>query len=512
MPDPHPTPLGLAAEEYARSGWFVFPLKPGDKKPATANGLDAATVDINRIRSWWAKTPAANIGLNCGKSGIVVVDLDKHDKSDGLVEWQDLKSKYHFSTNTSESLTGGGGRHLLFKAPQGIEIKSSVGRLAPGIDVRSEGGYVVLPPSIHPNGKPYEWAEDTGKIETLPEPVIDILTHEQDPWRAFTLRDAFAPRAPLVWIVDNIISAGSLTIWFGSPGTLKSMLLTDLSVCVATGRHWLTTPDDPQSGIATVPTPIMWLDFDNGERRTHERFAALARARKLNDAAPITYYSMPSPRLAAGDTDSIHSLLERIVGRDVGLLVIDNLGKISGGLDENSADMQMVMDGLRHVAENGPAVIVIHHQRKSSGENKNARAGETLRGHSSIEAAIDLSMQVSREEETVTVTPVKTRGHTIKEFSATFSYENDEYHELTSARFWPVDMDKVEAEEARDEENFKQTVLDEVRKEGTTSATKLFGAIGGNRTHLFEVLRQLKLEKKLLEKPNPRGGLWLYLP
>jgi len=289
--------LGQQAEEYAKAGWYVFPIKPRDKTPLTPHGLNDATIRIDIIRRWWEKAPQANIGLNCGKSGLIAIDLDKHGEQDGLTQWETLTQRYGLNPMTAISLTGGGGRHLLFRIPQDCKIKNSAGKLAPGIDVRGAGGYVVLPPSIHPNGKPYAWSDDVA-IEPLPLPILDLLTREPDPWQVFTLKDAFAPRDPLIWIVEGIISEGSLSIWYGAPGTLKSMFLSDMAVSVAAGYRWLTQPDNPMTGLVTAPGAVLWLDFDNGQRRTHERFAALARARNLSDSTPVYYVSMPSPMLA----------------------------------------------------------------------------------------------------------------------------------------------------------------------------------------------------------------------
>ena len=496
MPDPNP--FLQAAEAYARSGWYVFPLKPREKRPATEHGLDDATTNLDTIRRWWTKTPTANIGLNCGKSGLVVVDLDKHGKWDGLQEWAIFTTKHHLTPHTSTSVTGGGGRHLLFKSPDGIEIKSVNARLSPGIDVKAEGGYIVLPPSIHPTGIPYAWEDGNTRIEPLPGPVVDILTHEPDPWQIRTLRDAFAKRDPLKWIVDGIISEGSLSIWYGAPGTLKSMLLTDMACCVATGAPWL--------GIATHPAAVLWLDFDNGQRRTDERISAIARARKLNDAAPIYYVSMPRPKLAAGDPEAIAALQVRIIERNVGLVVIDNLGKISGDADENSADMQLPMDGLRYLTECGAAICLVHHQRKSNGL-ANVRSGETLRGHGSIEAAIDLAMLVSREDQAVTVTPTKTRGPMVREFTAEFEFTNDEYHELVTAQFKPGQS--VKAKETAETES---NIMEEVRKSAPNllSANQVYDRIGGNRAEVLDVIRTMVKSGKLGQRQGPRGYL-LYL-
>jgi len=498
--------LGKQAEEYARVGWYVFPLKPRDKTPLTAHGLNDATTKVETVRSWWGKVPQANIGLNCGKSGLVAIDLDQRGAYDGLAEWEAIAQKHGLHLQTAVSLTGGGGRHLLFRVPPGCQIKNSAGKLAPGIDVRGAGGYIVLPPSLHPTGNLYRWEAEQA-LAPLPQIVIELLTREPDPWQVFTLKDAFSPREPLTWIVEGLVSEGSLSIWYGAPGTLKSMLLSDMAVSVAAGYRWLTQPDNPLSGRLTFPAPVMWLDFDNGQRRTHERFAALAHARGLADSAPLYYVSMPDPIFSAGETESVRTLAARLIDRDCRLLIIDNLSVIAGEADENSADMNGPMSGLRWLSETGLAVIVIHHQRKSNGLA--TRPGETLRGHGSIEAKLDLSLLVTRQEETVTITPTKSRGPSVKPFSAKFTFENDAAHELKTARFWPVET-TAEEESEQDDETMRALILEEIKKFGPLSANQIYERVGGNRSKTLDLIRRMKIEKRLGEQKNNRGGFLLY--
>jgi len=498
-----PSQLGEYAETYAKNGWYVFPVKPRDKTPLTSHGLKDASNNIGVVRQWWAKWPEANIGLNCGKSGMVVVDLDKRGEYDGLQEWDNIGVK----VSTSTSLTGGGGRHMMFKAPAGVSIKNSAGKLAPGIDIRAEGGYVVLPPSIHPSGKSYAWESTTTTIEILPDAITQILTTEPDPWKVYTLADAALPRPPLVWVVDGIIPSGSLSIWYGSPGTLKSMILADLSVCVASGKTWLTSPKG-EGGYATTRGGVMWLDFDNGQRRTHERFGALARAHSATAADPLYYVSMPEPGLDAGDTESMHALANRIILRDISMVVIDNLGVISGNSDENSADMQKPMGGLRWLAETtGAAVIVLHHQRKMAAGTTSARAGETLRGHGSIEAKIDLGILVSRDGTNIILSATKVRGVSVPSFGAEFTFENDPQHELLTARFWPHDPAEQDAEELAD---LERSVLDYLKKNPGDSATAVYGDVGGNRQKVFDVIRTMERDGKISRRPGSGNSSKLF--
>ncbi len=277
-----------------------------------------------------------------------------------------------------------------------------------------------------------------------------LATHKadapEDPWQIFTLADAYKPRPPVQWIVDGVIAERSLNMVYGAPGTLKSMLFADLAVRVAAGDRWLPHPAQPGTGLATTQGAVMWLDFDNGERRTHERIAALARARDLPESAPVFYVSMPDPTLDAGSPQAMAALAGRVLARGVKLVVVDNLGVVSGAADENSADMQQPMSGLRRLAETtGAAVIVIHHQRKAGPYGAEKRIGETLRGHGSIEAKLDLALLVARDDLLVTLTPTKERGAAVKPIAARFAFDNDANHELITARFWAADVPDMKA-------------------------------------------------------------------
>jgi putative DNA primase/helicase len=172
------SPALAAALSYAGRGWHVFPLRPRGKMPATAHGCNDATTDRATIRAWWSRNPDANIGIACGPSGLVVVDLDK--SKGGLDAWADLRKCLGFDDATVMCLTGGDGVHLYYAAPEGVGIRNSAGRLGEGIDVRAEGGYVVAPPSVHPNGTAYAWEvnahPDDRPIAPLPKSLLPLLS------------------------------------------------------------------------------------------------------------------------------------------------------------------------------------------------------------------------------------------------------------------------------------------------------------------------------------------------
>jgi hypothetical protein len=108
------------------------------------------------IRQWWKDEPACNIGVAMGTvSGVFAVDID----DDGESELRKLEAKLGRLPNTVEVITARG-RHLYFQMPEG-PIDNSAGKVAPGIDVRGDGGYVLAPPSVHPSGKLYSWSVDS---------------------------------------------------------------------------------------------------------------------------------------------------------------------------------------------------------------------------------------------------------------------------------------------------------------------------------------------------------------
>ncbi len=139
--------LLTAALRYADLGYRVFPCAPGRKTPMTANGFKDATTDAERIEAWWKDEPAANVGI--ATEGLVVVDVDTrgnlwladdHDRQAGLA-------------TAPLSLTANGGKQYVFRQPPGKAWRNTTGKLAPKVDTRADGGYIVAPP-VCPGRRP----------------------------------------------------------------------------------------------------------------------------------------------------------------------------------------------------------------------------------------------------------------------------------------------------------------------------------------------------------------------
>ncbi len=152
-----------AARRYAQErSWAVLPIRPGTKVPATGHGLHDATTDLDVIAAWWRRWPRAAVAIRTGGvSGLFVVDVDKRHGGWDSVGALDEADRWQW--RTARVLTPTGGAHFYFRHPGGLP--NSAGKLGAGIDTRGEGGYVLAPPSPHPDGGRYAWQHElTGGV------------------------------------------------------------------------------------------------------------------------------------------------------------------------------------------------------------------------------------------------------------------------------------------------------------------------------------------------------------
>jgi len=180
------------AIEYRRRGFSVIPIKPRDKRPLIAwEKYQNEAPTEHQITEWFKKWPGANVALVTGIiSDCVVVDVDSQEAKDKLKTFVgdfDLASIPRSKT--------GKGWQLFFKHP-GAPIPNRAGIL-PGLDVRGDGGYVVAPPSIHPNGKQYRWEIPlNGQLPDLPGTLLDLIHSppggDQGPRERFNTTSALA--------------------------------------------------------------------------------------------------------------------------------------------------------------------------------------------------------------------------------------------------------------------------------------------------------------------------------
>src|SRR5215212_4098305 len=158
------------AAEYRRRGWSPIPIKPRSKEP---NLLElrpylARKATKEELDAWsWS-----GVGIVTGPvSGVLVLDVD------GPEGEEELQKRGHPVTPMVR--TPGGGLHLYFKHPE-QHVRTGI-RVAPGLDVKASGGYVVAPPSVGANGKPYEWilSPEEAELADPPEWLMSLLERER---------------------------------------------------------------------------------------------------------------------------------------------------------------------------------------------------------------------------------------------------------------------------------------------------------------------------------------------
>lgn len=169
-------PILDEALKYANNfDWAVFPVIPKEKKPLTQNGFHDATKNPSEIESFWERWPNANIGIATGNiSGFWVLDIDGELGQKNLDNLQDL---YGELPETRTVRTGGGGLHYYFQNKSEYTIQNSAGKIATGIDIRGNGGYVVAPPSVHETGNFYI-IQNTAPLAKAPTWLIEVISKE----------------------------------------------------------------------------------------------------------------------------------------------------------------------------------------------------------------------------------------------------------------------------------------------------------------------------------------------
>lgn len=148
------------ALSYRALNWAAIPAIKGTKHPAIRwQAFEERLPEEADIRKWFSRWPDANIAVVTGKvSGLLVLDIDPaHGGDESLAR---LEKRYGDLPCTVEAVTGGGGRHLYFRHPGG-EVRNRAG-IAPGIDLRGDGGVIITPPSLHPSGRRYAWVSGRG--------------------------------------------------------------------------------------------------------------------------------------------------------------------------------------------------------------------------------------------------------------------------------------------------------------------------------------------------------------
>jgi putative DNA primase/helicase len=260
--------------------------RPG-KHPMTVHGVNDATTNPGQVKTWWKESPKANIGIATGSdAGIVVLDIDPRNK--GNKSLKRLKKELGPLPDTVTAMTGGGGRHLIFKHPPFPVRKDTTGKVfGPGVDVLSDGSIMVAPPSLHASGTRYRWVK--GKTfrdlepAALPQAWRDRLRGNA-PAQAdvdSTPAQADADRAPAQ--AEGLVTEGRRNNYLTSiAGTLQrsGMSLQALSAALVAENLAKCVPPLDDAEIETI-------------------------------VASVTRY----PAISAGDGDAAEQLMQQVLDR-----------------------------------------------------------------------------------------------------------------------------------------------------------------------------------------------------
>lgn len=160
------------AQRYLEAGYSVIPLPTRQKAPPPLgwNSYAKSAASLGQVKAWWAENPDANIGAATGAgTGVCVVDLD------GPIAREWGRKNKLYSPMTVITGREDGGLQLWYRWPTKGTVRNSASKLAEGVDTRGEGGYGIMPPSIHPNGRMYALVGGIIPKDRLPELPILFL-------------------------------------------------------------------------------------------------------------------------------------------------------------------------------------------------------------------------------------------------------------------------------------------------------------------------------------------------
>jgi hypothetical protein len=237
---------------YAKQDIRVIPIKQGEKRPPMQGWQNAATSDPATIRTWFeGQFKDCGLGIATGEFRnryLIVIDIDDRPEFSGSDTLKDLEQLHGELPDTVEVITGSGGRHIYFLTDAPIRNEAS-GRLGVGIDVRGIGGQVLAPPTIHPNGKTYEWVEGKSIANTPPA--------DMPLWMVLILTEKPADDIPMTYeSTSNILTEEGPASRYCAATTWPELLRQDgwtLAHIDQSGEaHWIRPGKDIREGTSAT--------------------------------------------------------------------------------------------------------------------------------------------------------------------------------------------------------------------------------------------------------------------
>ncbi|MBC3189460.1 bifunctional DNA primase/polymerase [Pseudonocardia sp. C8] len=322
--------LRRVALDAAAAGLYVFPVQPGGKLPAVPRhsaercrrrGICAeghqgweqrATRDRAQICRWWSGDESArfNVGIACGPSGIVVIDLDT--STEPVADWggattgrevlDQLAARHGETlTDTYSVRTPTDGEHVYYRMPEGLQLRNTHGghghSLGPLIDTRAGGGFVVGAGSVRPEGA-YLVAEH-GQIAALPAWLATLLTPPPAPQRPTTTRSALSTKRANAYIAA-ILRDETDKVTRAAKGRRQITLLDAARVFGQLVGGGELDADNAQAVL--LEAAAAHIGIDGFTRAEAER--TVTRGMNYGMQAPRTIGHRDDPRSEIGDPDN----------------------------------------------------------------------------------------------------------------------------------------------------------------------------------------------------------------
>lgn len=217
-----PVLLGLP-KSLVELGVRVFPVEYRGKTPLIKEWPTEASCDPAKIAAWDQQYPGRNWALACGpESGVFVLDVDGED---GKASMAELCKAHGDSWTGTLRVKTAHGWHLYFKCPENVLIRSTVKKLADGLDIRGKGGAAMIPPSIHPDDIAYQWVNADAPIVDAPSWLLEMIDR-----LSFSQTDAIAEPLPIIKGARNSTLAslaGTMRRRGISPATIEDALIKE---------------------------------------------------------------------------------------------------------------------------------------------------------------------------------------------------------------------------------------------------------------------------------------------
>ncbi len=433
-----------SALKYATTGLPVFPVyepvgidkcscgKEGckGKHPRTPNGCLDATTNFDQIRKWWSQWPNANIGIATG-NGVGVVDLDGPE---GLASGSRMGLSSPITTIT------GRGRQLWYRVPEGQKLVTrQAAKIADGVDTRGTGGYVLAPPSLHPNGKRYCWAGSPillGLLPPLPDVFVEkaaalpgLLKRNEAGWEAEALKELrnghvhntlvrvlgkfrqhnFSEEGTYQFLLPHALENGKpyeglrgkiAEIWSryaAGPSNLAPSKSETIDTFLQGDGMWLGL-------FPTKGCKVLFIDQERWKGETQRRFSAILAAKGIAHSQIKSSLSMKSGTTIRLNIDSsFQAFRTELMESRPDLVIVDSFVAFHTVPENDKAEIQKVLERVKTLrTEIGCTFLFIHHENKNAypnGEPQGEPNMSTLSGSTGIPAAAEVCMIVRKVEE-----------------------------------------------------------------------------------------------------------------